>query len=54
MKWEVYLSTKALKQKNKLPEDLQFVLFLLTEDLKNKGGNPGSQWLNCMTGKPLV
>ena len=46
MKWEVCLSTKALKQKNKLPEDLQFVLLLLTEDLKNKGGNPGSQWPN--------
>lgn len=33
MKWKVYLSTKTLKQKNKLPEELRFVLFLFTEDL---------------------
>jgi len=45
MKWNVSLSNKANKQKAILSEDLQFVLFLLTEDLK-KGGNPGSGWSN--------
>lgn len=43
---DVFLSTKALKQKNKLPEDLQLVLLLLVEDLKNKSGNPGIHWPN--------
>ena len=44
MTWDVFLGTKTLKQKNKLSEDLQFVLLLLVEDLKNKGGNPGNHW----------
>ena len=46
MEWDVFLSTKALKQKDKLPDDLQFVLLLLVEELKNKGGNPGGNWPN--------
>jgi hypothetical protein len=45
MEWDVFLSTKALKQKNKLSDDLQFALFLLTEDLKNKGGILGKTGL---------
>ena len=46
MNWDVYLSNKADKQKNKLSEDLQFVILLLVEDLKPKGGNPGPGWPN--------
>jgi len=46
MNWNVSLSNKANKLKAKLSKDLQFVLFLLTEDLKNKGGNPGTNWPN--------
>jgi hypothetical protein len=46
MTWHVSLTTKTVKQKNKLPKDLQFVLLLLVEDLKNKGGNPGKIWPN--------
>jgi len=46
MEWNIILTTKALKQKNKLSNDLQFFLLLLVEDLKNKGGNPGYHWPN--------
>jgi hypothetical protein len=46
MIWNVSLSNKANKQKAKLNEDLQYVLFLLTEDLKNNAGNPGPGWPN--------
>jgi hypothetical protein len=53
MEWDVFLSTKVLKQKSKLSDDLQFVLFLLTEDLKNKGGNPGKNWPNYKKFKGL-
>jgi hypothetical protein len=42
MKWDVFLSNKALKQKNKLPEDL-----------KSNDGNPGSQWPNYKKFKGL-
>ncbi len=40
-------------QKNKLPEDMPFVLLLLMEDLKNKGGNPGVYWPNYKKFKGL-
>ena len=53
MRWDVCLSAKALKQQNKLPKDLQFVLLLLTEDLTYKGGNPGSHCPNYKKFKGL-
>lgn len=46
MKWTVNFTNKASKQKEKLSEDLQTVLFFLTEDLKIKGGYPGDNWPN--------
>lgn len=46
MRWDVNFTTKAVKQKNKVNEDLQTVLLFLVEDLKNKGGNPGENWPN--------
>ena len=43
---ECFSERKSLQQKSKLSDDLQFVLFFLTEDLKNKAGNPGKNWPN--------
>ena len=46
IRWDVFLTTKADKQKAMLNDDLQLVLLLLVEDLKNKGSNPGANWPN--------
>ncbi len=46
MKCTVNFTNKAAKQKEKLNEDLQTVLFFLIEDLKSKGGYPGDNWPN--------
>lgn len=46
MKWDVLLTTKANKKKNKLNEGIQAALMLLVEDLKHNGGNPRNNWPN--------
>jgi mRNA-degrading endonuclease YafQ of YafQ-DinJ toxin-antitoxin module len=42
----VFLTNKANKQKAILNDDLQSVLLLLVEDLKNKGSTAGVNWPN--------
>lgn len=46
MSWKVELTRNAVKQLNKLPEQVKIALRLLVQDLKRYGPAPGKQWPN--------